>query len=65
MWDLIVSVPDHCLSFYFAIVSIRYIKSLARNTWENEYKNRLENTSSLLYVKIFFCTLFICQLFVM
>ena len=19
MWDLIVSVPDHCLSFYFAI----------------------------------------------
>ena len=20
MWDLIVSVPDHCLSFYFAVV---------------------------------------------
>ena len=20
MWDLIVSVPDHCLSFYFAAV---------------------------------------------
>ena len=20
MWDLIVSVPDHCLSFYFASV---------------------------------------------
>ena len=20
MWDLIVSVPDHCLSFYFAYV---------------------------------------------
>ena len=20
MWDLIVSVPDHCLSFYFAIM---------------------------------------------
>ena len=20
MWDLIVSVPDHCLSFYYAIV---------------------------------------------
>ena len=19
MWDLIVSVPDHCLSFYFAV----------------------------------------------
>ena len=22
MWDLIVSVPDHCLSFYFAISTI-------------------------------------------
>ena len=21
MWDLIVSVPDHCLSFYFAPIS--------------------------------------------
>ena len=20
MWDLIVSVPDHCLSFYFSII---------------------------------------------
>ena len=20
MWDLIVSVPDHCLSFYFAVL---------------------------------------------
>ena len=23
MWDLIVSVPDHCLSFYFSIYKIR------------------------------------------
>ena len=22
MWDLIVSVPDHCLSFYFEIMDI-------------------------------------------
>ena len=22
MWDLIVSVPDHCLSFYFAKCSL-------------------------------------------
>ena len=21
MWDLIVSVPDHCLSFYFGLIS--------------------------------------------
>ena len=24
MWDLIVSVPDHCLSFYFIQVKIKY-----------------------------------------
>ena len=23
MWDLIVSVPDHCLSFYFPLVFIK------------------------------------------
>ena len=23
MWDLIVSVPDHCLSFYFASKSVK------------------------------------------
>ena len=22
MWDLIVSVPDHCLSFYFTFVEL-------------------------------------------
>ena len=22
MWDLIVSVPDHCLSFYFAYILV-------------------------------------------
>ena len=26
MWDLIVSVPDYCLSFYFTqIVSVKYV----------------------------------------
>ena len=29
MWDLIVSVPDHCLSFYFAV------QGYARNTHRN------------------------------
>ena len=24
MWDLIVSVPDHCLSFYFVIFITNY-----------------------------------------
>ena len=22
MWDLIVSVPDHCLSFYFTVMTL-------------------------------------------
>ena len=25
MWDLIVSVPDHCLSFYFTLKYITHI----------------------------------------
>ena len=25
MWDLIVSVPDHCLSFYFSMHSTKKI----------------------------------------
>ena len=32
MWDLIVSVPDHCLSFYFGklviILGLRVVKSV-------------------------------------
>ena len=27
MWDLIVSVPDHCLSFYFSSTSLSYFCS--------------------------------------
>ena len=30
MWDLIVSVPDHCLSFYFPIEEYSsYVKQLS------------------------------------
>ena len=28
MWDLIVSVPDHCLSFYFVLISDFNLTSL-------------------------------------
>ena len=27
MWDLIVSVPDHCLSFYFEKANIKFLKT--------------------------------------
>ena len=26
MWDLIVSVPDHCLSFYFENIRCGYLR---------------------------------------
>ena len=30
MWDLVVSVPDHCLSFYFTIGMIHAHMKLAQ-----------------------------------
>ena len=31
MWDLIVSVPDHCLSFYLTVCSISVVR-FGKNT---------------------------------
>ena len=28
MWDLIVSVPDHCLSFYFSVKSLQRLHAV-------------------------------------
>ena len=33
MGDLIVLVPDHCLSFYFRIITLRDIYSLIRRLY--------------------------------
>ena len=30
MWDLILSVPDHCLSFYFKITMYRIVRYIVR-----------------------------------
>ena len=35
MWDLIVSVPDHCLSFYF--VDLHHIQVLCRTKVSSVY----------------------------
>ena len=32
MWDLIVSVPDHCLSFYFSYATLKRIKHFRKYT---------------------------------
>ena len=31
MWDLIVSVTDHCLSFYFDICEIKIVFKISHN----------------------------------
>ena len=31
MWDLIVSVPDHCLSFYFVESELVYLSCNTQN----------------------------------
>ena len=31
MWDLIVSVPDHCLSFYFH-VTVAHLRNVMRKS---------------------------------
>ena len=38
MWDLIVSVPDHCLSFYF-VAEYSAIKSLSKDIYSANLKS--------------------------
>ena len=33
IWDLVVSVPDHCLSFYFTSRRIKYVSQVSEITW--------------------------------
>ena len=41
MWDLIVSVPDHCLSFYFILITLEAAEMNAYRTRQVEYTNCL------------------------
>ena len=43
IWDLIVSVPDHCLSFYFAVQGKKWNKIQEK-----------KSTKSKRYVKFYF-----------
>ena len=40
MWDLIVSVPDYCLSFYFNVII-----DLSTYCWSNQKKKNNKNKS--------------------
>ena len=51
MWDLIVSVPDHCLSFYFEYFSqgVEVIKEvLKQNLKQNLAQNYLQHAVGLV-----------------
>ena len=48
MWDLIVSVPDHCLSFYFVPLltgfQIKIYEKYRRKVgfWEQEIRKKIQ-----------------------
>ena len=41
MWDLIVSVPDHCLSFYFAYWEAKDTSFLHANSEDSDQTGRM------------------------
>ena len=50
MWDLIVSVPDHCLSFYFIFYAAGEYKILHRQFFEgNTLLNSFFNKNSIFF----------------
>ena len=53
MWDLIVSVPDHCLSFYFSEKDIRF----PTIQWRKVPPDRLKPPSILILTvpRRYFC----------
>ena len=53
MWDLIVSVPDHCLSFYFAMF-LRQIQLLKQGFMSYKPHYTYSMISKNIYAEIFF-----------
>ena len=52
MWDLIVSVPDHCLSFYLTVRNTTEVPP-----WNGQYKNagRLKSVLWVPNLALGFC----------
>ena len=59
MWDLIVSVPDHCLSFYFTAVIDHdprlNLSSPTHETGMNNYKIRTPEKFAVIILKFEQC----------
>ena len=55
MWDLIVSVPDHCLSFYFDSLLVLFRTAWWTSAWK-ELTSWLSACTGLLYAVLMFCS---------
>ena len=54
MWDLIVSVPDHCLSFYFDSKLVRIITvTRDRGKWRLYFRNAWSRIYSAVHGQLF------------
>ena len=54
MWDLIVSVPDHCLSYYFIRIFSAIIKMIFMlDIRTNMYSDKLAYATTKYRVRIF------------
>ena len=50
IWDLIVSVPDHCLSFYFVEYINLYLSKPTRSEPNFQTRNKLEPIELFHYI---------------
>ena len=48
MLDLVVSVPDHCLSFYFTRENLSYIPTLPTRDFEQEFEMIVTTSADVL-----------------
>ena len=59
MWDLIVLIPEHCLSIYFSLATIIYDYLMLRLSEFKEvtlqaFQFKIDNKTLLLHVSTFF-----------
>ena len=57
MWDLIVSVPDHCLSFYFDSFQFWIIQNDTVYIFSSIW-NSTANSVNLMYIRLSTCIMY-------
>ena len=58
MWDLIVSVPDHCLSFYFSLIVLKQLADVF--AWNEDVHVVLVLSFDISFLYLFSFQLLIC-----